>query len=1639
MRPTFSICILLVATTLTWAGTSPSGSYTYTRNARIEANTGIPRALYFQNAGPYQGTPEQMARQYLQEKAKTFRLSESLSDLKTIDVQESPMGYHVTFQQTYQDIPVYRSDVVVTVERATSRVVFTVNNYKSSLKLRQVTPKLDSDRAIQLARTHLKVKGKLIGDQSATLMIYAEDPKRPRLSYRVIVPTENPLGDWEVFVDALTGAVFSVNDMAQYANEPSRHQKSGQGILVNGTGYVYDPDPLTTAGVAGGTAGYTDNNDADSPQLDSQRVLVTLNGITQNGATYSLTGPYVQITDFESPTDTFTTPAHPDSFRFHRSQQAFEEVMVYYHIDKTQRYIQSLGFNSIQNLSMQADPHGLNGADNSHYVPSSNRIAFGEGGVDDAEDADVIWHEYGHAIQNGQKPGWGSSGGEARHIGEGFGDYWAGSYSKANWAYGSDNVFNWDGTAPTGALRTLTDPRGYPRNGVAALEVHNAGQIWSSVLMVLWSDLGRAVMDKLVLQSHYLLGANPTMHDNACAIIQADRSLYGGSHINTLFQRFVARGFLRVDIEFVIDDTGSMSEEIGGVRDALTAFLAGFKADTCIVYQLTTFKDDVTQRDLTIDLNVIRNQVAGLYASGGGDCPEASVEALTAVKDTVRNGGVILLATDADPHPGLNLGTTISALRARGIRVNVLLSGSCTESPPVAGPLAPSRIAPSFNSRADMRAGSQDPSKGPDGRIYQHARALSDTLILGDEDYIEVSLPFGFSFCGKTYTSVFVNSNGYITFGGGTIEYYPYPSYLVSGLRRICGLWANLYPPGGGTITARQVGPEFHISYMNVPDYYYSSNTARFTIRLRSDGTFRVDYDTTTVNYGIAGFSAGGSSSSPPPEIDLSTASQPIVAGALGTAYESFDASDVDLSGLSIEYAACTFNPPTGTISGMKFNDANANGVRDISEGGLKGWTITVSGPIYRSTVTDSLGHYNFVDLPMGSYYVSEYSQYLWTQTYPSNGYYYVTVDSGATIDTLDFGNFLGSGIAGTKFYDANNNGVKDFGEVGLQSWKIRITGPRNDSTITSVYGSYAFNALPPGTYTVSEEVLGGWTQTYPLSGSWTVVIDSPGSSITNIDFGNYAPPAEIHGMKFHDRNSNGIKDVNEPGLAGWYIYVSGTSSLYTVTDSLGNYSFTNLAPGVYDMSEGYQSGWYQTVGVGTVTLNPGDVAVNKDFGNYKPPGAIEAFSQLAAETGGFFAYVPEVNGGDTTEARRYKNIAYNIVQGGIAKSIGLTQPPKVPAGATLDVTMTGSNTNFEPGTTVSISGSGVTVSGVTVLSPIELVAEIVVDTGTALGFRDVKAITDLGGGVIDTAIGIQSIQITQAPVTPSILSIAPPAGAVGDSLTVIVSSINTNFTNSSVLDLGAGISVSNVAAVTPTKLSARIRVDTAATIGFRSVTVTTGGEVASEDVPGPFLVTSTSLEIAVIAQVLPGTAYQGDSLTIAITGSNTHFETGTSDVSFSGSGITVLAVRVLSPTQIEADLQIDPLAPLGYRDVFVTTGVEVATALNAFNVASPPVGVEEEKPTPTSYSLRQSYPNPFNPTTTVEFDLPQLAKVTVKIYDVLGREIARIVDGEEYTAGTYRITVDGTNMASGVYFYSMRAQSGSETFTDIKKMILMK
>jgi len=93
-----------------------------------------------------------------------------------------------------------------------------------------------------------------------------------------------------------------------------------------------------------------------------------------------------------------------------------------------------------------------------------------------------------------------------------------------------------------------------------------------------------------------------------------------------------------------------------------------------------------------------------------------------------------------------------------------------------------------------------------------------------------------------------------------------------------------------------------------------------------------------------------------------------------------------------------------------------------------------------------------------------------------------------------------------------------------------------------------------------------------------------------------------------------------------------------------------------------------------------------------------------------------------------------------------------------------------------------------------------------------------------------------------------------------------------------------------------------------------------------------------------------------------------------------------------------------------------------------------EESGIVNSYKMFNNYPNPFNPTTNIQYQVPEFSHVSLKIYDLLGREVADLVN-EQQVAGSYNVQFDGLDLASGIYFYQIKAGS----FIDTKKMMLLK
>ena len=261
---------------------------------------------------------------------------------------------------------------------------------------------------------------------------------------------------------------------------PAAATKPGSGTDT-GTGSVFKVNPVQSSG----NESLTDQKDSGTAVPASEYATVQLRNLDGSG---NLVGKWANVRSATgvaaySPTNTFV---------YSRDDDRFEQVMAYFWVNQAQEYLQSLGFGSTlrpvnaESQDIRIDQYGV---DNSFSWDKHDYIKFGKGGVDDAEDAEVIVHEYGHAVHDAQVPGFGTSL-DAGSIGEAFGDYLSVTVGlAADQQYGwpvkapEPCVADWDSISYTSTVphclrrldtnRVLEDRRG---------EVHFDGTIWSAAL-----------------------------------------------------------------------------------------------------------------------------------------------------------------------------------------------------------------------------------------------------------------------------------------------------------------------------------------------------------------------------------------------------------------------------------------------------------------------------------------------------------------------------------------------------------------------------------------------------------------------------------------------------------------------------------------------------------------------------------------------------------------------------------------------------------------------------------------------------------------------------------------------------------------------------------------------------------------------------------------------------------------------------------------------------------------------------------------------------------------------------------------------------------------------------------------------------
>jgi hypothetical protein len=438
---------------------------------------------------------------------------------------ESPLSRHYTFDILYKDLPIFSQYIKVNTNKK-NKIISIANGAKNLEQLRPI------DIALGMADWQGKKPNFTTWSKEETvkkhfLAIHQKDDQSE------IVQVQQA---WDKTYDKTK----LINQAGQIVTEWNHVLNLGIDTFVNAN--VFSPDPLTFLNKMYGFP-YVDSNDIDQAWMTPAYLPVNIPAIYDTFVNkFFLENDYVKIEDFEAPFIPVSSSVN-NNFYFNRSESGFEECMVAYHITAFHDYMSSLGYDTLMDLQLSADAHGQFGADNSIFNRngSSPNIIFGDGGIDDAEDADVIIHEYSHGVS------WSANANaffsnERRGLDEGLADYFATSYSRHIDPYNWQKVFSWDGNNGQWQGRiantSMTYLQPFPGN------FYELGEVWNAAMQNIFTDLGRNTTDALMLETLFFLTDNTTLTEAARYMLQADTLLNNGANVNVLCQHFRDKSIL---------------------------------------------------------------------------------------------------------------------------------------------------------------------------------------------------------------------------------------------------------------------------------------------------------------------------------------------------------------------------------------------------------------------------------------------------------------------------------------------------------------------------------------------------------------------------------------------------------------------------------------------------------------------------------------------------------------------------------------------------------------------------------------------------------------------------------------------------------------------------------------------------------------------------------------------------------------------------------------------------------------------------------------------------------------------------------------------------------------------------------------
>ena len=381
--------------------------------------------------------------------------------------------------------------------------------------------------------------------------------------------------NWDSITHQSTEYFYSIDHRQLFTFNPKLYYQSPDSMV---TAMVYLPNPIVAANATYGAKGFVDNGDKNTTELTNARSKVRISLKYANGK-FKLTDGVITIKNIHDPA---IMPVEPtDTFlNYTRDQSGFEDINAFYHLHNYSKYLKKIGFTKLLD-SIYVDTHGNGGDDNSSFDPGVYPyvLEFGTGNVDDAEDGQVVIHEFGHSLSTIASPGT-VQGSQRIAMEEGQADYVAMSYSRSLSKNKRNEVFSWDGhNEYWGGFTTNTSRMYKDLTGIKDVD----REIWSTALLCINDKFRGTKSDSLIYSSYFLQASQITMPQMARVIIKIDSILFKGKDVAFIWQCFADRGILdsvpnnltkinsiSINTEIKILNTSDFSRGLAPLRIQLT-------------------------------------------------------------------------------------------------------------------------------------------------------------------------------------------------------------------------------------------------------------------------------------------------------------------------------------------------------------------------------------------------------------------------------------------------------------------------------------------------------------------------------------------------------------------------------------------------------------------------------------------------------------------------------------------------------------------------------------------------------------------------------------------------------------------------------------------------------------------------------------------------------------------------------------------------------------------------------------------------------------------------------------------------------------------------------------------------------------